>query len=259
MGVVIVERKYECTNGVIEKTRFPVGANTKRLPGKRYGKSSVKKQAENDRQAAKRLARILNCNFTHGDLFVTLRYSDDGLLALSSDDGKTFDAAKKNVQLFLRRLKRKYPDIKYVYVTSDVDGSTGELKRVHHHLVLPASCQIDDIEKAWKKYGDADVRKLRNQNDYTSIAVYLVRQGSSTPHAQKYSTSKNMIQPKITERIVSDYHEIKVNPRDSVLERSSYDPALSLVQYVRYKHYPRNARKPPDEVSGNGGDKDHAD
>lgn len=249
MGVAIVERKYECTNGVIEKVRFPVATNARHLPGKRYGKSSVKKKTENDRHAAKRLARTLNCNFTHGDLFITLRYSDDGLLALGDNPNEVYAAAKKNVQLFLRRLKRKYPDIKYAYVTSDVDGSTGELKRVHHHLVLPASCQIADIEKAWERYGDADVRKLRNQDDYTPIAVYMVNQGRSTPHVQKYSTSKNMVPPNVTNRTVYDYREIKVNPRDSILERSSYDPCLSLVQYVRYKHYPRKVQKPPDGVS----------
>ena len=39
MGVIIVERKIICTNGVTEKTRFPVGANTKRLPGKQIGRA----------------------------------------------------------------------------------------------------------------------------------------------------------------------------------------------------------------------------
>lgn len=245
MGVIIVERKIICTNGVTEKTRFPVGANTKRLPGKHYGKSTVKKKTENDRQAAKRLGRVINCNFTRQDLFVTLRYSDKGLSSLGDE---AFRSAKRNIQLFLRRLKRRNPDIKYVYVTSNTDGKTGESVRMHHHLVI-SGCSAEEIEKEWKRHGSTHIAPLRNQDDYTPLAVYFVKQGCSDPNAQKYSTSKNMIMPLISERIVEDCREIKVDPRDSVLERNSYDPAISLCQYVRYKHYPKKVQKPPDGVS----------
>ena len=49
-------------------------------------------------------------------------------------------AADHELQLVIRRVKRELDkagvSLRYVAVTSDMDGDTGETVRVHHHLVV---------------------------------------------------------------------------------------------------------------------------
>lgn len=207
----IVERTYVCRNGVVEKTRFLVGDRTRAFGGKRTGKGcSIKKQTDNDRLAVRRLARTLNCNYSHRDLLVTLTYSDEGIgmLAGSTAEEKR-EAAEHQGTLWLRRLRRKMggAPLRSVLVTSDMDGETGELVRLHHHVVLPAAVSWDAMQALWTM-GDVDIRQLRQQDDLTPVAVYMLLQVRRVPEKKKYRCSKGMEQPKIEERFVLGQAEI---------------------------------------------------
>ncbi|MFX7845333.1 hypothetical protein ABTK14_24050, partial [Acinetobacter baumannii] len=59
-------------------SRQALAVGKKRAP-RTAGTSSKKKIDANEREAVKRLARIINCNFRPGDLWLTLKYSDDRL------------------------------------------------------------------------------------------------------------------------------------------------------------------------------------
>jgi hypothetical protein len=244
----IVERTYISRNGVVEKTRFLVGDRTRTFTGKRTGKRcSLKKQGENDRLAIRRLARILNCNYAHKDLLLTLTYSDEGMKAIR---GKTEEerrtAAEHQCALWLRRLKRKNGGdaMLSVSVTSNMDGETGELVRLHHHVVLPAGVSWDEIQALWR-LGDVDIREIRQQDDLTPIAAYMLRQVRRVPEKKKYRCSRGMEQPKIEERMVLGQTEIRVQPGAKVLERQYAEENIS--QYVRYK---RREGKRRDELEG---------
>lgn len=77
-----IVRTYEAGN-VGEKTKFFVpGARTTR--SQRRLRDAARKQAQNEYSAEKALARLLNANFTEGDLLVGLDYSDDGLARLEA-------------------------------------------------------------------------------------------------------------------------------------------------------------------------------
>ena len=84
------------SGAVTEYSKFYVPEGT-RPRSSRRGKSSPRKQDQNDRDAAKRLARILNCNFRAGDALVTLTYAAETERA----------EGEKKVKNFLRRLKRQ--------------------------------------------------------------------------------------------------------------------------------------------------------
>ena len=84
------------SGAVTEYSKFYVPEGT-RPRSSRRGKSSPRKQDQNDRDAAKRLARILNCNFRAGDALVTLTYAAETERA----------EGEKRVKNFLRRLKRQ--------------------------------------------------------------------------------------------------------------------------------------------------------
>ena len=80
------------SGNVIEKSKFWVGAAA-RPRGKRTAPTTRRKQDQNDRDAVKRLARSINCNFGYKDLLVTLEYDAAGFAAVGGDHGAAGCAA----------------------------------------------------------------------------------------------------------------------------------------------------------------------
>lgn len=259
MGVRIMERKYVCKNGVVESTRFAVGANTRRLTGKRTGKKcSIQKQTENDKLAIRTLSRVLNCNFGVKDLLITLKWTEEDLQKLyakvqksgirQTDEG-WMDAVRKEAdhecQLWQRRISRNLPEgvqLKMVAVTSDMDGETGEAKRVHSHIVMTGGIiSWDRLQEQWKN-GSVNIRQMSDQDDYTPIAVYMLKQVRRVPEKNRYRTTRNMEKPKIEEREISGTAPIRL-PRGAKLLERQYDAEV-IGQYVRYKRQKTNKPEP---------------
>ena len=151
------------------------------------------------------------------------------------------ELAEHQCKLWLRRIARKAAGkLRYLGVSSDMDGRTGELVRAHCHLVLEApGVSWDTLRDAWH-LGWIDIRQLRKQRDYTPIAIYLMRQVQRVPDKKKYFVSRGMEQPEIEERIVTYDGEIRLQPGATVLERSEFSEETTS-QYVRY--LPRKPRK----------------
>ena len=248
-----------------EKTKFFV-------PGKRPDdgklsrrqKNAVKKQEQNEYSSQKRLAREINANFKAGDLFLGLDYSNEGLerimqwgraqgLPVDSEDfeecrNAIWEAAAHELDIALRRVKRRLDkqgiELKAIYCTSDMDGDTEEPERVHHHLIVPAGVQ-DAFLSAWEKYGLGTVSWTplwENQIDRTPIAEYIIKQVRRIPDAKKYRSTRNLIHPVPTRRIVSTDNELMVprggklifrqEYRNNVGDRDDYRNYKS--QYIRY-------------------------
>ena len=289
----IMERKYVSKNGVVERTRYLVGDNAQPRRKRKKGNTTFRKQEANFNSAVRRVARILNCNYTHDNgLLLTLDYDAAGLEKLcglagltpeetawamgrrqdSAGDwttrgekrkteaesacdllGKLREAAEKQMGLYLRRIRRAYGDkLKYIAVTADIDGETGELVRIHHHIPMEAEgISWDMLQKQWRM-GSVDIRRLRQQADYTPVAVYLMRQVRRIPDAKKYAVSRGMELPEISEREILGNPEIKAPAGARVLERSAYS-VESVAQYIRY--VPRQ-RRGKDGVQGDSGSAD---
>lgn len=170
------------------------------------GNSGEKKQENNRQQAVLALARLLNCNYTHGDALLTLTFIDEALERC----GGTFEGAVKEAKNFLDRIARrmkKHGDIlKWVLVPSEVDGETGETVRLHCHIVInSAGLRMEDrtftlygepLDDTWGR-GTVDVQLLRDQKDYYPLALYLIRQARNIPDGKKYTSSRNMEKPKV--------------------------------------------------------------
>lgn len=165
----------------------------------------------------------------------------------SVEDGEAWnrmrEAAEKQMSLWLRRVKRKFGGkIKALMVTSDIDHETGELVRVHHHIVFAAEgISWDLLRKEWK-HGSVDIKQLRAQPDYTPIATYLMRQVRRQPDKKKYRVTQGMEMPKIEERVVLSNSEIRAPAGANVLERSEFS-ADSIGQYIRYVPKKREYRR----------------
>lgn len=290
----IMERKYICANGVVERTRYAVADNASPRGKRKKGNTSFRKQEANNNSAVRRAARILNCNYGHENgLLLTLDYSDEALDRLIGklprEEQETLYAMrlpigeigtwtevckiknKKSVELadkaldalreaaepeltnWLRRIRRKTgAELKILSVTSDMDGTTGEIVRVHHHVVLAVngsenakSVSWDLLRGQWKN-GSMDIQQLRRQRDYTPIASYLLRQVRHKEDAKKYRVSRGMKMPEISEREVLSHAEIKAPAGAVVVERSEFS-VENVVQYIRYipkkKAYPEKEQE----------------
>lgn len=242
---------------VIEKSKFWVPANTKARAGRVKGNTSSAKRDQNARRAVHVLARILNCNFSKGDLYVTCKFTDEYLAQIGGD----YAELSRLLGNFLRRLRRKLRklgvELKWVAVPSEKDGETGAQKRLHVHMVLTgAGIQWRDgawyvgeetLEDIWGM-GSIYAEPLRGQHDYTPVALYMLRQARrDVPDAKAYTTSRNMIQPEITERIVHTSNAMRQPARAYLLESSQYDAATGC-HYIRYLAPENNEKRRRDGV-----------
>ena len=231
-----MERIYRNRNGLIEKTRYIVGDRCRPRGKRKKGNASFRKQEQNFNAAIRRLARILNCNASHDNaLLIGLDYSPEGIREIQgADPNETRDMAEKQAKLYIRRLKRKLKqEIKWVLVTADINGDTGEYVRPHNHLVLMTQTppSWDDLKEAWH-LGGCDIQNFSQQADYTPLAAYLMRQVRKTPDRKKYTCSRGMEQPVTEEREVHTLSEIHTPPGARVFERRYAEDERS--QYVRY-------------------------
>ena len=249
MADVYMERIIEAGK-VREKILYRVHANTQPRRGRRKGATLARKQDANERSCVKRFARILNANYAHGDLMLGLTFSDVEIRKLidkvGTDINAIYEAVEHEAELGMRRFKRalgeKGKDLRAVIVVSDMDGDTGEMVRPHIHMIVPAEgfsmrdgvlmIAEKSVEKVWKK-GIVNYQPLRDQDDYTPLAEYLMRQVRRRPDAKKYKTTRNMRKPRlVSERLVYRNAPIKAPKGAKVLHISEYVPGEA--QYVRY-------------------------
>lgn len=259
-----MRRKYICTNGVVEVTQFVVG--DKQTGGRKWhrAKSQEDKRDENARQAVRVAARILNCNYCQEDALLTMTYSDEehARLFAGLDPDETLEKAKKVLSGVLEKVRKELKngriatsatpprndreksaaDMRTFAVTADMDGETGELVRVHHHVVV-TSAAAQSIAERWS-HGIVHTESLYKQDDYTPLATYLLGQVRHREGKKKYSCSRNMVKPKVEEQVLAEApdNEIRVQPGAKVLDRTPYREG-TLSQYVRYKRKPRAAKR----------------
>lgn len=221
--------KKICTSGDCVEEFYSFSGRERLTRGQRKrGASDLRKVDSNFKSAVRRLARTLNCNFTHGDLLVTLDYADI--------EGKTREDFNKDCELMLRRLRyqcrKNGTEFKWVWVFGEISTHTGLPSRPHHHIVMPRFA-YETVVKNWT-YGSVNYRLLQNQKDYTKLALYLLRNvDKNIPDAKKYRTSRNMKKPEWDEVRVKKLQPIRIPKNAQVQARGEYDPSR-YNDYVRY-------------------------
>lgn len=230
--------EYKIISGrTVEVVRryMSVGKTATRRGIRVKGNTSRRKIDANERDAVKRLAREINCNFGGGDLWVTLRYDPAHL-------PESMEAAKADREKFLRTLRRKYKkatgiDLKYIIASSQKDSKTGGAVRLHHHLIVPAGAE-ELLKAIWPSADDVVIRHLDGRGDYTGVARYLVSNGDTGAEGgeKRYTCSKNLAKPVYTEPVeVKESDRVRI-PRDCALkEKADMEDAEGRSSlYVRY-------------------------
>lgn len=239
-----VVRTY--TSGPVgDKTKFWVQGARPDSRSRRKEKSEIRKQEQNEYSSMKAAARVLNLNFREGDLLLGLDYSEEGMKKLEEKIPEGLEeeerrdalreAAAKELTNCIRRVQRAMDkegvELQYhLGVTSDMDGDTGELVRVHHHIIVNREAREAFLKK-WA-LGGVDWSPLSAQADYTAIAEYILRQVRRIKDAKKYTSSRNLIRPKPRDRIVISDAELRAPKGAVLLLRSEYRPGRP--QYIRY-------------------------
>lgn len=235
---------------VIEKSLFYVGERRPRAARKK-GSTTVERKDKNMNTAARRLARLINCNWGKDDLWLTFTYDD----AFLPEDGK---GADKCMDLAWRRLRRALDvvgvSLRGYWITADKDPETGEEVRLHHHAVIScegvtvrwgedgqlAECSVGGRELAdiWGM-GSIDVEPMREQDDYTPIAVYCIRQAVDAPDAKKWHATRGLKKPVVEREVVVDRpRELRAPGGATVREVSHYD-SMGGGHYIRYIRKPK--------------------
>lgn len=180
------EQKYICGDNYIDIQIFPVYPASKIRNGKRKPTSETQMRL-NEENARKKLSRLVHTNFSKNDFTITFTYDEDKL----PNDIQT---AKKDMQNFMRRLKRLYNknkiNLKYIWVLEE--SKTG---RMHFHAFITGGADRTEIEKLWHK-GYANSKALRFTKDgVEGLVAYSLKSKPLT--YRRWSASKNLEKPKM--------------------------------------------------------------
>lgn len=226
-------RYYIISGSVREGRECYISLDSVKRPRKKLGKGSVASQIErNTNEAYKRLARVINCNFVPGDLWIQLMYK------LGKEP--TREQAERDGKNFLERVGREYQKrygrkLKYVHKVGDVNPRTGADVPVHHHLVLPADAW-EIVQRHWP-LPHLGYKPLDGRRDYTGVARYIVGNGKYEKSKKKWSTSRGMKKPRFTTpRPVATLGGFRVPKNADVREREIYTDNDSgcMTAYIRY-------------------------
>lgn len=174
---------------VLEAEIFPMWRN--RRAAARVAKAKPTTAAMeriNHLNTVKKISRYINANFTEQDLWATFGWDEDNL------PGST-DAAWKELNNFLRRLKRAYKkagaEFKALYVLE-----YGRDIRSHVHMVLSGGVPREIIEEKWKGGGRKQTRALQpDKMGCTGLAHYF---GKNKRCERKWHHTQNLIMPQPT-------------------------------------------------------------
>ena len=216
----------------------------------RKRKSDLRKIRQNENNAVRRVARIINENFPgkRGSA-LELTYSDDGIRkilpgeAYDPQDAEQWDevweAANHQLQLFIRRCARACKqagiELRYIGVTSDMrfDGRAQAQvhTRIHHHLIVNPEAEAICLRQ-WH-LGACGGTRLRSEADHTDFAQYLMDQVRRIGEKKKYIPSRNLRKPKESApRIAPSGREVQPPKGASLIYRAPYNPGRP--QYIRY-------------------------
>lgn len=183
------EKRFHCGD-YLEVNIYPVFEYQRSRSKKRKPTSDVQKKL-NQRNAERKLIRLLNTNFTSKDIRFDLTYD-------AENHPETEQDAQRQMQNFLRRVKRyrkkhDMDELKYVAVTERGKNTN----RYHHHIVMSGGIDINTLDEIWNR-GYTTAKPLRfDMCGIVGIAKYMIKDPILS---KRWCASKNLERPKETQR-----------------------------------------------------------
>lgn len=189
--------EFTITSGrVVEKRRTYLAVSR---PAERRGKkaspSSEKKIRSNEKECVKELARVLNCNMSKGDMWVTLRFAEE----------ISWEEAETRMKKFLRKAreltKAEGKQLVYIWSPGKKSPRSGEETKPHFHICMNRIAW-ETVQKLWPE-GEVTYRIIDGRGDYTGIARYMV---SNAGHEEKgkraWNASRGIKRPVYSEPVI---------------------------------------------------------
>ena len=171
------------TGDYIDGEIYPVFQSAGRRRRKCKPTSAIQERL-NQRNAEKKLTRIVRLNFAKGDVTVTCTYR-------KGEEPENAEQAQRDAQNFIKRLKRLFKkagvELKYIYATE-----CGKSGNWHHHFILTGGVDRDAVEQAWGK-GFANSKRLQFEDDgLAGLSRYIVKERR---FYKRWSGSRNLLRP----------------------------------------------------------------
>lgn len=194
--VIEIEKYYSWRYGV------------KGIPRNENIKSTTEVQRKiNERMARKKKRRIINANFTVGDIYLTFTYKKENRPANIED---AFRNIKRFIDTLRRILKKQGEQLKYVGVTE-----IGQKGAVHHHLLIKKfdtnilftkrKNNKTQKEKSIWVFGKVMITPIYTK-DLTDLANYFNKESrgnvANNGSRKKWTQSRNLIIPQSEKRII---------------------------------------------------------
>lgn len=177
------ERVYICGE-YLDGDIYPVFQK----PGQRRKRCRPTREIQkklNQRNAKKKLTRIVHTNFTSNDLALHLTYDP-------AHTPESYEDALRMVQNYLKKLARRYKkrgtELKYI-LSTERGGRGG---RIHHHLIINAGLDRDELERLWG-HGYANSKRLQFSEDGVSGLTHYITKGDES--YKRWSSSTNLVRP----------------------------------------------------------------
>lgn len=193
-------------------------------------------QKVNERNAIKKLRRLINANFGYNDKHLILTYAPQNRPASP-------EAAKKDLEKLTRNLRKLYKkhglELKYISV-----GEYGK-KSAHFHMVINKGISVDDIAEIWP-HGRIRANPLDKSGDYSQLAEYLVKQTRKTFNdperaifKKRWNSSSNLIKPEpIVELVKSEsWRETPTAPEGYYVITDSIYTDVSDITGYPFQYY----------------------
>lgn len=179
-------KKMIYSGKLLEIEKYPITNKGNRVRVPKFQSSSVSQANLNKKNSLKQLIRLVECNYTEEDLFITLSYKK------APSDKRT---VKKDFQNFVRRLKyhcKKEGLPEPVVLGKPVYSSS----RPHHHLFLNFY-ELNLLKKCWGK-GRVSASYLERDEEYgfSPISKYFASEKNESAFSKRWCASRNLKKPK---------------------------------------------------------------
>lgn len=141
----------------------------KRFKGRKGNQTNESQKNLNDRNAKKKLMRLVHENFYAGDYWCTLTFNEEP---------QDLERAEKLSQNFFRRInrlrkKKGLQNAKYVYV---IEEGTYGTQRFHLHLIIDNGLSKAEVEDKWG-LGSVTIKTLNyyKEENFIGVCKYMMK------------------------------------------------------------------------------------
>ena len=178
----------------------------------------------------KKCRLTMAANFSIGDMFVTLTYSDQ---FLPTERAAALTMLRRWITAMRAEYKRHGLKLFYIYTTENKHGAG----RYHHHIVMPRIQNAIELLPSMWQYGQVDIQYL-DTLDFSPLAKYFTKEGADGGRKlgkRTWTPSKGLNRPETEMTFVPDNLTLSTPPGCTLLDNHSVRNAYGECSYLEYQ------------------------